>query len=325
MQDKRIKDARLINAPNEDPGLLVELGGRALLFDCGNTHGLSSKLCNRVTDLFVSHTHMDHFIGFDRLYRAALGTPRLLRVYGPPGIAERVHHRLRGYEWNLVGPGDVRFEVRYPSQGELRLTRFLPDDGYQGMHLGEAVPDDGVLLREAGLRVEYQPLDHSTLSFGYALVLPEQWKVNRDKLTTAGYEPGPWIGELLGRVEQGAPDTERFLVGGREVPIGELRRLFLVRQPPTRIAYVTDTRYSDLARDAILQLAGDADLFFCEAVFIQSDQDRANATHHLTAHQCGRLARDARVRALKTFHHSKRYRDSEGLLAEARAEYPAAE
>ena len=90
---------RLVNGPFGDPGLFVELRwqGSAVLFDLGRNDGLPAADLLKVTHVFVSHTHMDHFIGFDRVLRLFLNRDKELLLFGPEGIRDCVAGKLAGY------------------------------------------------------------------------------------------------------------------------------------------------------------------------------------------------------------------------------------
>ena len=56
----------------------------------------------RIEHVFVSHAHIDHFIGFDLLLRVLVGREATVKLYGPVGFVDRVRHKLQAYQWNLV-------------------------------------------------------------------------------------------------------------------------------------------------------------------------------------------------------------------------------
>ena len=88
--------ARLGGGKSGDPSLLIDLVDRrrALMFDCGLNYFQHASL-RKVSDVFISHTHIDHFIGFDTLLRLNLTENKTLHVYGPPGITQNVIGKLR--------------------------------------------------------------------------------------------------------------------------------------------------------------------------------------------------------------------------------------
>jgi ribonuclease Z len=94
----------LVNGRYGDPTVYVEtlFEKRGLVFDLGEITSLSPRKIQRVEQIFVSHAHIDHFIGFDHLLRLLVGREKTVYLYGPSGFAEHVYHKLQSYRWNLV-------------------------------------------------------------------------------------------------------------------------------------------------------------------------------------------------------------------------------
>jgi ribonuclease Z len=85
-----------------------------------------------------------------------------------------------------------------------------------------------------------------------------------------------------------------------------------------KIAYVVDLAYDERNIKNVVALARDADQLFIEAPFLEIDANIAAERQHLTAHQAGHIAKQARVGRLIPFHFSARYRDrAEELTREA--------
>ncbi len=122
---KPIYSAALVNGVWGDPGVCIDLRfqRRAILFDIGDVTSLSTRVLLRVSDVFVSHTHMDHFAGFDHLLRVCLGRDTGVRMYGPAGFISQVGHKLHAYTWNLVHNYSSDFRCRRARGRRRRLVR----------------------------------------------------------------------------------------------------------------------------------------------------------------------------------------------------------
>jgi ribonuclease Z len=320
---------RLVNGRFGDPALFVEMLHRreALLFDAGDLSALSARDLLRVSQLFVTHMHMDHFIGFDALLRVNVGREKAIRVAGPAGIAECVGHKLQGYEWDLVEryDTDLVFEtVEIGIGGPERAVRFQFKRRFAPEPV--AVPVPGDWDEAGGLRVETALLEHHGPCLGYAVAEPAHVNVWKSRLDERGLRTGKWLQRLKAAVLDGARDEQPIAVGEDDArPLRELRDLVTVTRGQ-KVAYVTDVADTASNRAAIAQLARDADLLFIESRFAAADADAARQRAHLTTAAAGEIARQAGVRRLEPFHFSPRYEDEEErMLAEVFAAFRGGE
>ena len=314
----RAFEARLINGPFGDHGLYIDYrwGGRGLLFDLGQNDTFPAADLLRVTHVFVSHCHIDHFIGFDRLLRIFLGQERKLTLYGPPGILECVEGKLRGYTWNLVDGYAFSLEVMEVSPDSIRSAAFRAGTSFKREECVEA-PFSGTLLDEPKFRVRATHLNHRIHSMAFAMEEKRRFNIDVPCLERLGVDGGPWLSVLKQALL--ANESDDFVVTAswkragrnhtREFHLGEAKTQFVMETPGVKFAYVVDALYSAENVDRIEGLARGADVFFCESPFLREDEEQATKRYHLTAEQAGLLGRRANVKRLEVFHFSPRYAD----------------
>ena len=310
----------LVNDPFSDPALLIDFrfGRRALLFDLGDLTSLSPRQLLRVSHAFVSHAHMDHFAGFDRLLRVFLHRPMPLHLIGPAGFAERVEHKLRAYTLNLLEQHAVDFIITVTEFAETGLghrCEFRARETFRRQELSPATICSGTLLDEDEFCIKSVVLDHGTPCLAFAF--EEKLRVNvwSEGLKSLRLGVGPWLNEAKRAVRRGTPDDSEIVVSrGQSVPLGLLKQHALRTTRGQKIAYVVDAAYHEENVGKIITLARGADQLFIEAAFLDADAEIAAQRRHLTAHQAGDIAKRAGVARFVPFHFSARYREQEDRL-----------
>jgi ribonuclease Z len=317
----------LVNGRYGDPTVYVEtlFKTHSVLFDLGEIASLSPRKIRRVDQIFVSHAHIDHFVGFDHLLRLLVGQEKTVHLYGPAGFAERVFHKLQAYSWNLVENygADLVFvvsELETPnsiSTRQFRLKRaFAAEPPVSKTILG------GVLCDERTCRVSAAILEHGTPCLGFALQEAAHVNIWKNRLAERGFPVGPWLQWLKQAVVERRPDDHLIRIDGTAASDARLERLGSLRDLLTvtagqKIAYVTDVADTPANRAAIVALVRNADILFIEAAFAGADAALARDRAHLTTTAAGEIAREANVRRVEPFHFSPRYAgEQERMLAE---------
>ena len=311
-----------VNSPFDDPGIFVRIlrEKRAFLFDTGNISRLHPGDLQKVTDVFITHTHVDHFIGFDMLIRALLRRDLPLRVYGPSNIADCVGGKLKGYTWNLIKEYPLKIEVFSINRDTIFHSSFYAENCFQRSEDG-ARRFTGVLIKEPLFSVKTLQLDHQIPCLAYSIEEDFHININKALLQEMALPVGPWLSDLKQAIRQQLPEETEFIVSENRYTLEKLKTIATITKGQ-KISYVTDVSITDDNIRKIIEFVHNSDTLYCEAYFMDKDIDRALKRFHLTAKITGSIARQAGVKRLVVMHFSPRYRDqSESPEDEAMREF----
>ncbi|MDQ4142096.1 MAG: ribonuclease Z [Bacteroidota bacterium] len=263
---------------------VLTIGNQLNLIDCGENTQMQLMLYKvkhqRISNIFISHLHGDHYFGLFGL----LSTMHLqhrtqpLNLFGPPGLAEILTTQFRYSHTQLS------FKLIFH---ELDTT----------VH--------AQIFEDKAITVHTLPMQHRIACCGFIFrEKPKLRHLIKDKL------PSFLTHAQLVKLKFGEDILDEE--GNLLVPNAEVTR------PPKRsrtYAYCSDTRY----KEDILPYIKQVDLLYHEATFLDELRDQAAYTMHSTALQAATLAQKAEVKRLLIGHFSVRYRDLTPLLLEAKS------
>ena len=299
----------LVNGQFGDPALYVEtlFEKRAIMFDLGDISDLSPRKIQRLEHIFVSHAGRagegDPALRAERFHRSRSSQASCLSLEPHRSFYVRLGLYRNG---NRSGLGTHTVQLRLKHAFAIEAA----DEG----HL-----IDGVLYSESTFQVTTSVLEHRTPCLGFAIEEPTHVNVWKSRLGELGLPVGPWLRELKRAVIENRRDDYSIRVGRsktsneRAILLRELGSAVTVT-PGQKIGYVTDVADTPANRQAIIQLARNADLLFIEAAFAQADAAPAAERAHLTTVAAGSIAREAAVRRIEPFHFSPRCSGREARL-----------
>ena len=298
---------------------------RGLLFDLGDLSSITNGELLKISHVFISHTHIDHFIGFDHFLRVVFGLGKTIHLYGPENFIANVTGKLAGFTWNLVDrySESVTLEVTEVHESHLVKVKFKAIDRFKKSDEKEIPFEDGILVDEDKFVVRTAILEHRIPCLGFSLEEKNHVNICKDRLEKMCYRSGPWLNELKKYVCEGKSDEYLLEVlsmakGSQKKTLGHLKEELVLISPGQKISYVVDTVYNDANKNRIIALVRGSDILFCESPFLAEEEARGQERCHLTSRQAGIIAREAEVKKLNVFHFSGRHTfHTEQIIQEA--------
>lgn len=155
----------IVNLQQFGASILVEAGGRRLLFDCGR--GATLRLAQAgvpigsITRVFLTHLHSDHVIQLPDLLLTGWSAGRRvapLTVWGPVGTRDMMDHLQQAFDFDIRMRRDV--DEHFPAAGITVVSHDITADGVvfdeNGLTVTAFLVDHGLVKPAFGYRVDYR-------------------------------------------------------------------------------------------------------------------------------------------------------------------------
>ncbi len=236
----------------------------------------------KISHIFISHLHGDHYLGLPGLLFSLhlLGREKEMHVYSPPGLEEMIN-----LQYKIAGL-TPSFQIRYHDllEGE---TRVYEDDF---------------------LTVETIAMEHRLPTFGFLFrEKPKERTIRKESLSKYRIPVA-----RRGGIKKG---EDLITEDGTRIPNEEIT---LPPPPPRSYAFCSDTAYTE----SFIEQVRHADLLYHEATFMHDKAGIARQKLHSTTIEAATLAKKAEAGTLMIGHYSARYKELEDFLREASTVFP---
>jgi ribonuclease Z len=259
---------------------------------------------------------MDHWMGIDTLIRHLHAAPKTVDLFGPPGITDKMEHRLAGYDWNLAEENWCHFRVHDVHPRVIISSIFSGPEGFRRQPHGRRTRQDRVIFRNRQLQVEAETCDHRVASLIFRIDERPQLRIDTRKMTELNLVPGPWLKELKYRYSDPGAETKPLLVqrctpdGIEEFALDDIAELCRqIGQPQDNlgIGYISDIGFTTANRRLIKSLLRGVTLLICECTFLRAAKEKARVSRHLCSDDVNQLLDDLRPPFFLPIHLSKTY------------------
>ena len=311
----------------DDPILIIRIRpwGKSLMVDCGQNYQVAKRVFKSVTAVFISHAHMDHFMGMDKFARSVLVSPKTIDLFGPPGISAKLAMRLQGYDWNLVESNYCTFQAHDVYPDYLDHYQLAGAHGFSSSEIGKSPLEGREIYRNRFLKAESVICDHKIPVLCFKFTERGAFIIDEEKIEKKGLVKGEWLKELKRQFyneELGKKPLKILQRQGekqRETVIERTDLLFeeiTKETPPLSIGYISDIGFSLENQEKVFSLMKGVNLLFCECTYLKEDQAKARKSGHLCTDDVNRIVDEIKPQFLVPMHLSKTYMNESSRLFE---------
>jgi len=291
---------------NEDISILLKLDNHPhhYICECGDASELSVKDCQNAHAIFISHTHIDHFINFDTILRHQIGIEKKVIICGPKGIIQQVQSKIKGYHWNLIEKGSLTYEVREIVDKDTIHVYELEPPTWDIKSIGQRT--ESTLFENKKFQVKFTILDHKIPSIAYLFQEHDTVKIEIEK---ASFKGGKWVRELKTAFENQAENTS-IEIEEETYLAKDLFHLLNIKKGNS-LGIIMDHAANEANHQKIKDLFSECDKVFIECFYKDEDKEFAVANFHSYSTQSGKIMKACKVKEAIPVHFSRKYKEED--------------
>jgi ribonuclease Z len=271
--------AQIPTAKRNHSAILLNYNDENILFDCGEGTQRQFRKA-KLNPCKVTRILISHWHS-DHI----LGIPGLLSTLALSGYNKKLH---------IYGPKGTKEFMR----DLLKIFNFQ-----KKYEIIVEETNGGKFYETNDFYLESERMHHGIPTNAYSFVIKDKLRLDKKKLQKAKLPFGP----LLKKLKEGEDITH----------LGKKYRAkdFLYGEKGKKVSVVLDT----LINDRIVPFVKNSDVLLCESSFSSENSEDAKEHLHLTAKQCGEIAKKSKSNKLILTHISQRYENNlKGLLKDAK-------
>lgn len=290
----------------EDISILVKLDNHPwnYLCECGDASDLSVKEVQNCNAIFISHTHIDHFVNFDAVIRHQIGIQRKVIICGPQGIAKQVQSRIKSYTWNLIQKGAILYEIREVLSDKQIIVYELEPPIWDLKEIRTI--SDNTIFEEKSFVVTSTLLDHKTPTLAYQFKENDTIKID---IKSSGFQGGKWVKELKEAFQNNATETI-ISIGEKDFKAKDLFHLLHIQKGDS-LGVIMDHAANKENHEKIIAHFLNCNKVFIESFYKQEDKALAELNYHSYSSMSGKVMKDAQVKEAIPVHFSRKYKSED--------------